>query len=230
MGRAWERLVRSIKVALAAIQDGSQKLDDESLVTFLAEAEGIVNSRPLTYLPLDSVEQEALTPNHFLLGSSSGVRLPVVPTVNEVSLMKGSWTAIQRYLDAFWKRWTREYLPTLTKRTKWFGDVKPVKPGDLVLIIDDTKRNGWIRGRVLEVLTAADGRVRQAMVQTAGSALTRKPVSKLAVLDVSKVAGTENIVGSTRGEDVAKLATPPDQTMTRKMTSKRQNDENNVMQ
>ncbi|XP_062703145.1 uncharacterized protein LOC115264088 [Aedes albopictus] len=136
MGGAWERLVRSIKVALATLQDGSQKLDDESLLTFLAEAEGIVNCRPLTYLPLDSIEQEALTPNHFLLGSSSGVRLPIVQTDNEVSLLKGSWTAIQKYLDIFWRRWTREYLPTLTKRTKWFGDVKPVQPGDLVLIMD----------------------------------------------------------------------------------------------
>ncbi|XP_062548041.1 uncharacterized protein LOC134213248 [Armigeres subalbatus] len=193
MGGAWERLVRSVKVALTAIQDGGQKLDDEALLTFLAEAEGIVNCRPLTYLPLDSIEQEALTPNHFLLGSSSGVRLPVVQTTDEVSLLKGSWTAIQRYLDTFWKRWTREYLPTLTKRTKWFGEAEPVQPGDLVMIIDDTKRNGWKRGRVLEVLPAADGRIRQAIVQAAGGAPARKPISKLAVLAVSKNAGTENM-------------------------------------
>lgn len=113
-------------MALTSIQEGTQKLDDESLMTFLEEAEVIVNCSPLTYLPLDSMEQEALTPNHFLLGSSSGVRLPMVSTAEEVSLLKGSWTAIQKQLDLFWRRWTREYLPSLTKRTKWFDEVKPV--------------------------------------------------------------------------------------------------------
>lgn len=48
MGGAWERLV--------------------------VEAENMVNSRPLTYLPLESAEAEALTPKHFLLLSSNGVK------------------------------------------------------------------------------------------------------------------------------------------------------------
>ncbi|XP_062715284.1 uncharacterized protein LOC134291501 [Aedes albopictus] len=221
MGGAWERMVRSVKVALSSLQDSSEKLNDESLQTFLAEAEAIVNCRPLTYLPLDSIEQEALTPNHFLLGSSSGVRLPVVQTTDEVSLLKGSWTTIQKLLDIFWKRWVREYLPTLTRRTKWFGETKPIQPGDLVFIIDDTRRNGWVRGRVLEVLPAADGRVRQAVVQTAGKAPSKKSVSKLAVLEISKDPGTQVIPGFHRGEDVAKLATAPG----RKSNQAERNDE-----
>lgn len=62
MGDAWERLVRSVKAALSALDDG-RKLTDEILLTTLAEAEDIVNSRPLTYLPLDSEAEAALTPN-----------------------------------------------------------------------------------------------------------------------------------------------------------------------
>ncbi|XP_058826986.1 uncharacterized protein LOC131686971 [Topomyia yanbarensis] len=48
MGGAWERLVRSIKVAMAAVNSSGRKLDDEGLLTLIVEAESIVNSRPLT--------------------------------------------------------------------------------------------------------------------------------------------------------------------------------------
>lgn len=207
MGGAWERMVRSIKAALGNVYS-DEKLDDESLQTLLVEAEAMVNSRPLTYLPLDSAEQEALTPNHFLLGSSSGVRQPVVGATSGSSILKRSWTGIQKKLDGFWKRWVLEYLPTLTKRTKWFGECTPLQEGDLVIVVDETKRNGWIRGRVLQLLPSKDGKVRQAMVQITGGVF-RRPTSKLAVLDVAGVDGT----GFHRGEDVAteidELATLP---------------------
>lgn len=62
MGGAWEWLVQSVKRAMMdAYREG--KLDDEGLQTLVVEAESIVNTRPLTYLPLDSAESESLTPN-----------------------------------------------------------------------------------------------------------------------------------------------------------------------
>ncbi|XP_058829331.1 uncharacterized protein LOC131688812 [Topomyia yanbarensis] len=161
MGGAWERLVRSIKVAMAAVNSSGRKLDDEGLLTFIIEAESIVNSRPLTYMPLDFEEQEAITPNHFLLGCSNGVRQPVVATTDEVSALRNSWKQIQYQLDVFWQRWVREFLPTLTRRPKWFGDVKPIEVGDLVFVVDGTRRNGWIRVRVQEVHAGKDGRIRK---------------------------------------------------------------------
>ncbi|XP_058449316.1 uncharacterized protein LOC131429282 [Malaya genurostris] len=167
MGGAWERLVRSIETAMETTYNNDRKLDDEGLETMVVEAEGIVNSRPLTYLPLDAEESEALTPNHFLLGSSNGVRQPVVKPTDPIRSIMCSWDMIQLQLDRFWKRWTREYLPTLTRRTKWFGEVKPLAEGDLVFIVDESKRNNWIRGRVQELIKAGDGRVRQAVVKTA---------------------------------------------------------------
>ncbi|XP_065084732.1 uncharacterized protein LOC135706971 [Ochlerotatus camptorhynchus] len=201
MGGAWERMVRSVKTALTAAYN-NEKLDDDALHTMIVEAESIVNSRPLTYLPLDSAEQEAITPNHFLLGSSAGVKQPVVQYEDNNALLKRSWAMIQERLNSFWKRWVREYLPTLTRRTKWFGSERNVAAGDLVIIIDDTRRNGWTRGRVLEAITAADGRVRQAIVQTNGGIL-RRPVSKLAVLDVAKEDGTKEAHWFHRGENDA---------------------------
>ncbi|XP_062538931.1 uncharacterized protein LOC134207225 [Armigeres subalbatus] len=129
MGGSGERMVRSIKTAMQAISDHTYHPSDEILETVALEAESIVNSRPLTYIPLDSSEEESLTPNHFLLF------------------------------------------------------VKPLEPGDIVLIVDEGKRNGWIRGRVAEVTKAADGQVRRAVVQTKNGLVVR-PAVKLALLDL----------------------------------------------
>ena len=111
MGGAWERLVQSVKAAMAeAYAEG--RLDDEGLQTLVVEAESIVNSRPLTYLPLESEESEALTPNHFLLLNSNGVKKAdkqdehVQPTeLVRRQILVTSWQLIQDQLNVFWKRW-----------------------------------------------------------------------------------------------------------------------------
>ncbi|XP_058839077.1 uncharacterized protein LOC131694616 [Topomyia yanbarensis] len=183
MGGAWERMVRSIKTAVELAYNNNRRLDDEALETFMVEAEAIVNSRSLTYLPLASEEHEALTPNHFLLGSSSGVRQPAMETTGSSKALRSSWDEIQHQLDVFWRRWTREYLPTLTKRPKWCGEAKPVTEGELVLVVGDGRRNEWTRGRIAQVIKGVDGRIRQAIVQTARG-LVRRPVARLVVLEV----------------------------------------------
>ena len=75
MGGAWEHLVRSVKNALKVIFK-DQTPPEEVLSTALTEIEHTINSRPLTHVSIDPDDLEALTPNHFLIGSSSGeVRL-----------------------------------------------------------------------------------------------------------------------------------------------------------
>lgn len=101
-------------------------------------------------------------------------------------------------VDNFWRRWVREYLPDLTRRTKWHEEVDPIRAGDLVIIVEDTVRNGWIRGRVAEVVVGADGRVRQAVVQTS-TGLLRRPVAKLAKLDVKESEANPGIPESPHG-------------------------------
>ncbi|XP_058456584.1 uncharacterized protein LOC131433979 [Malaya genurostris] len=62
MGGSWERMVRSIKTAMQTAYDNCRKLDDEALLTLVVEAEAIVNTRPLTYLPLLQRKAKRLHP------------------------------------------------------------------------------------------------------------------------------------------------------------------------
>lgn len=93
-------------------------------------------------------------------------------------------------------------LQTLTKRTKWFREEKPVEVGDLVLVVNDGRRNDWIRGRVSEVISGSDGRIRQAVVRTARG-LLRRSVAKLAVLNIENGGKTGTGGQLYGGEDVA---------------------------
>ncbi|XP_055597343.1 uncharacterized protein LOC129747259 [Uranotaenia lowii] len=185
MGGSWERMVRSIKTAMEAA-NGERSLDDEALLTLTIDAEYMVNSRPLTYMPLESNESEALTPNHFLHCSSKGIKPPTAQPTNVVDALRTTLGQVNQQLDIFWHRWIQEYLPTLTRRTKWFEEVPPIAEGNLVVIIDESKRNNWVRGRVVKLLPGADGRVRRALVQTSKGGLIKRAVAKLAILDVAK--------------------------------------------
>ncbi|XP_055542771.1 uncharacterized protein LOC129728359 [Wyeomyia smithii] len=183
MGGAWERMVRSVKTAIGTILEAQRRPDDEILETVIIEAEAMINTRPLTYIPLQSADQEALTPNHFLLGSSDGVKQHTVMPTNYRTTLNSGWKLAQHLSDGIWKRWIKEYLPIISRRSKWFEDVKEIEVGDLVLIVDSTVRNQWIRGKVIKVVKGKDGRVRQALVLTTNG-IVRRPVVKLALLDV----------------------------------------------
>lgn len=111
IGGAWERLIRSVKTALYATLR-EQEPSEEILHTVLIEIEHSVNSRPLTHVSVDPRDSEALTPNHFLIGASSGEIQIGKYDAQAVNLRK-QWQLAQAFADAFWKRWLREYVPTL---------------------------------------------------------------------------------------------------------------------
>ncbi|XP_062698771.1 uncharacterized protein LOC134284194 [Aedes albopictus] len=183
MGGVWERMVRSVKEAIRALDDG-RKLNDEILVTVLTEAEGFINSRPLTYMPQDSANFEAITPNHFLLGNSSGAHDPLRTPVDIAASLRSSYQRSQFLSDAVWNRWLKEYFPTLNKRSKWLAKSKPVQVGDLVYVAEGNRRT-WLRGRIQQVFLGRDGRVRQAIVRTAAGTELKRPIVKLAVMEVA---------------------------------------------
>lgn len=181
-GGVWEILVKSVKTNLMRVLP-KRTPTDELLRGCLMEVETIINSRPLTYIPIESENSEAITPNHFLLGSSSGAK-PAGEFSDDVLVLRKNWKISQQIGQHFWRRWILEYSPTLTRRTKWFDKVKPIEVGDIVVICDENQpRNHWPLGKILETKAGKDGQVRQATVQTKTGVYVR-PAVKLAVLDV----------------------------------------------
>lgn len=179
-GGAWERMVRSVKAVVGHLLN-DKSLRPATLESFLIEAENMVNSRPLTYVPLETENDEALTPNHFLLQSSNGIkenwRFPE-------KLLRKQWKISQELANHFWSRWVREYAPSIMNRQKWFETEHHLKSDDLVILIDEkAPRNEWVKGRVVEVFKGSDGLVRTVKVQTKHGLKTRS-VNRISLLKV----------------------------------------------
>ncbi|XP_041970752.1 uncharacterized protein LOC121727140 [Aricia agestis] len=187
MGGAWERLVRTVKNALKTTLKNRSLPKEDTFRTLLLEAEAIVNSRPLTYVPTATDAPEAITPFHFLIGTSS-----VVPWTNDLTdgefSQRQEWRKALRLADHFWARWLREYLPTLREKLKESQPYQDIKEGDVVLIVDPTLPRGlWPLARVSRTYPGQDGRVRVADLLTKGGTL-RRPARKLIVLEAQPVA------------------------------------------
>ncbi|KAJ0169567.1 hypothetical protein K1T71_014752 [Dendrolimus kikuchii] len=161
LGARLAETVESLKVVLK-----ERAPRDEILSTLMAEVEQMVNSRPLTHVSVEPHTDESLTPNHFLLHSSSNS--PCIGVFDESdTYLRKQWRISQRLADLFWKRWVREVLPDMRPRTKWHQDHRPLQVGDLVLIVDpNSSRNVWPRGKIEKVMPGQDGRVRVVDVRT----------------------------------------------------------------
>lgn len=175
MGGAWERLVRSVKQALRQLEMPKQPTDEE-LRNFLLKAEHMINSRPLTDVPLENEDSESLTPNHFLMGSSSGRRVETKNTdLNSI------WSEQQTTLRQFWKKWIAEYLPSIAVRPKWNLPIAKINVGDLVFVCDS---EDWRRGRVEETFVDPESdQVRQVVVRTSKGKYKR-PTTKIALIPI----------------------------------------------
>lgn len=113
----------------------SALLTFKELTTATGQIEAIMNSRPL-YSILSNAKDLEITPGHFLL-------------------------AVQQ---AFWKRWSKEYLTLLP--------VTNLTTGTLALIAEDnTHLNQWLVGRVVEVFPGGDGLIRTVSLRTASREL-----------------------------------------------------------
>ena len=179
-GGIWERQIRTIRKVMVSILK-EQTLTDESLQTLFCEVESVINNRPITRVPGEPGDLEALTPNHLLLLKVKPI-LPPVLAEETGPYVKRRWKQIQYMVDIFWKRWSKEYVAQLQERQKWALPKPNVKVGDIVLVANDAvPRNQWKMGRVTATIPDQEGYVRQIKLQTKTSELVR-PVHKLVLL------------------------------------------------
>ena len=120
MEGVWERVIGITRSVLdSLLMDGiKNKLTHEMLVTFLAEASAIVNSRALVPLTSDPDDPTPLTPS--LLLTQKPQQVTGIPEIlDSKNRYTKQWKPVQVLAQMFWKRWQSQYLQTLPSRQKW---------------------------------------------------------------------------------------------------------------
>ena len=167
---------------------GNTSLNAVELQTILTEIEATLNSRSLTYPYTDINDGPPLTPSHFLCGH----KLLTLPDTEEDSdhIPQESAKELtrrakyhQKIMQAFWKQWQREYLTGLreqhsSQKNKNISG-EPVARGKVVLIHDETPRNQWKLGVIIQLHQGKDGLVRSVTLRTAKGNLISRPIEKL---------------------------------------------------
>jgi hypothetical protein len=180
-GGVHEAMVKSAKRAIFKTL-GNAEVNDEELLTAFVGAEGLINSRPLTYQSSNISDECVLTPNHFLIGQLGGQIAPECIDITSFDIHK-RWRRVQEIIKHFWTRWMREYLPTLGSRKIWQQKSRDFKVGDVVLVIDpDQTRGQWTLGKIEHVYPGIDNHVRVADVRT-GNKVMKRPVTRLSLLE-----------------------------------------------
>lgn len=149
-GGKWEAGVKSVKFHLKRVI-GDTVLTYEEFSTLLTQIEVVLNSRPLCRLSDDSGDLPALTPGHFIIGSSLNT-VPEPSTIDLPHSRLSRWQLLRQMLEQFWKRWSSEYFQRLQTLSKWQQQKDSIKIGTLVLVKDERyPPSKWALGRIIEV-------------------------------------------------------------------------------
>ncbi|XP_073819973.1 uncharacterized protein [Musca autumnalis] len=170
MGGLWEAGVKTCKMHLKKIS-GQIRHTYEELSTILAAIEACVNSRPLTPQSENIDDLTALTPGHFLIGSSLLAPAEPEEIPSKTSLLN-RWRKLKVVQQEFCRRWKSDYLKELHKRNKWKHASPNLQLNDLVVLPQDMgSPNEWRLGRVLKLHPGPDGHVRVVDLKTTSGRL-----------------------------------------------------------
>ena len=150
-----EALVKTCKSALKKVV-GSQVLTPFELYTVLLEVANLVNQRPIGRIPNDPDDGSYICPNDIRLGRASS-EVPQGP-FKETTNPRHRVEFVQKIIDSFWKRWSRDVFPSLVPRKQWQVERRNVRPDDIVVVADaNAVRGKWSIGRIVEVHPGPDG-------------------------------------------------------------------------
>ena len=207
-GGIFERLIRSMKRCLRKVI-GQAKLSYDELLTAVTEIESIINSRPLSYVAPDDLE-EPLTPSHLLMGrrvlslpdnlSYQGDTQDPDFELNPADLTRRV-KHLNNSLTRFWRRWRHEYLVELREAHHFNSRTPagaPIAANDLVIVHNESLPRGfWKIAKVESTITGQDGKIRGANLRvssTDGKTITlQRPVSLLYPLEINCQDGSTNM-------------------------------------
>ncbi|XP_062534640.1 uncharacterized protein LOC134203809 [Armigeres subalbatus] len=136
----------------------------------------VLNESHLTYEEMfpqsdDPMDYQALSPGHFLVGRElTAIAEPNYGDLKESKLSR--YQLIQRRKQAFWRRWSAEYVTGLKRRGKWYK----------------TRHfcaKTWKLGRIVATHPGKDGNVRVVTVRT-NSGTYKRATTKIAVLPIDE--------------------------------------------
>ena len=186
-GGIWERLIKETKKILVSLL-GKEDANNDIFITVIAQAEAILNNRPLTHVAEDPSDLEALTPASLMHPGTEQWENPVLSRMEpwESKEMRHMHQKSINLIRGFWKRWSSEYLNTLRHRQKWTKNEKDIETDQLVLMVDECKqRKDWKLGRVVEAeKSERDGKVRTVTVRTANGRIVRRATGKVVALEL----------------------------------------------
>lgn len=187
-GGFWERMIQTVKKSMFKTL-GREVLTLDQFVTLTTEIEGVVNSRPLTYVLED--ELDPITPAKLLSGQIPRDELslddddPEIPPLSKVKHLRQIELARREVLKNWWKLWGVLYLAELKRLALKAGPTtSQIQKGQVVLIHEDrVKRLNWQMGRVVKLCKGKDGKVRQVkLINVKNNTLTR-PIQRLYPLE-----------------------------------------------
>ncbi|XP_058448694.1 uncharacterized protein LOC131428666 [Malaya genurostris] len=185
-GGLWEAAVKVAKKHLFR-QLGSSRLSFEEMCTILTQIEAIMNSRPLLPMTEDPNDLAALTPAHFLIGSSM-YALPDPDLQNAPVNRLDHYQKLQLHVQKFWTHWRKEYLQELQKDTRGWIRNNEIVPGKMVIIVDELHPPiRWPLARIEAVLPGKDKLTRVVSLRTVRGIINR-PISKICLLPSASVA------------------------------------------
>ena len=109
---------------------------------------------PLTNVAEQPDNEEPLTPNHFLIQRPFNGLPPGQLGDQQPAILK-TWKNTQKLMNHIWRRLVKEYLPTLSRRSKWSNsNDRPLRVDDIVWVLKgQTPRGIWPLGRFMETTT-----------------------------------------------------------------------------
>ncbi|XP_071582337.1 uncharacterized protein [Temnothorax nylanderi] len=171
-GGLWEASVRRVKYHLKRVI-GAHTLTFEEMSTLLCKVEACLNSRPIAPMSDNYDDCSALTPGHWLIGSTL-TSFPEPSLLNEKETRLTRWQLLSQMRDSFWKTWSHDYLHTLQQRPKWRDIQDLARVGRLVLLRNPMAPPcNWELGRIIECHPGDDGLTRVVTVKTARSTYKR---------------------------------------------------------